>query len=432
MNTAWFNSFLSMKVPVRKTIVCLIFVLLVTSAPLFFPVYSLITEPGVEVNGEKIAFTDAQPYIDEQTGSTMVPARAIAEKLGAEVEWNRSLEQVTFRSPYATTLLTIGQNVASVNGRQVELSAPAVLKNDRTMVPLRAVSESLGADVDWVGERNMVLITSADKAQRSTWIWDSKLIETDGDRILQFAADEKLTSLYLRYEKTYPSQDIYRNFIRKANELGIKVEALAGQSDWIYEANQSAIRQWIATVTQYNASVSALERFQGFHFDIEPYTLAVWKTNQTWVLERWMATIRLIESEVKSADRSMTMAFDIPFWTHSLSVPGSSYSFSAWLLEKADSVVIMAYRNRALGGNGIIATAKSLLLEAATLKKKAVIAVDTLPSKEADYTTFYQSNASLMESELKQVKESLSLYPSYSGIAIHDYVRWVDLLNANR
>lgn len=275
------------------------------------------------VNGEKIVFTDAQPYIDEQTSSTMVPVREIAEKLGAKVEWNPSLEQVTFRDQHATTLLTIGQKIASVDGMQVELDAPAVLKNDRTMVPLRAVSESLGADVDWVGERNLVLITSADKAQRSTWIWDSKLIETDGDSILEFAANQKLTAIYLRYEKTYPAQDVYRNFIRRANEHGIKVEALAGQSDWIYEDKHIYIKQWIAAVTQYNASVGAIERFQGFHFDIEPYTLGLWKTNQTWVLERWMATIRFIESEVKSTDRSMKLAFDIPFWINTLTVPGS-------------------------------------------------------------------------------------------------------------
>ncbi|OCT16917.1 hypothetical protein A8709_00740 [Paenibacillus pectinilyticus] len=415
----------------RKTIVCLVLIQMLTSLPLFFPVYSLINELGVEVNGEKIAFMDAQPYIDEQTGSTMVPAREIAEKLGAEVAWNRSSMQVTFRSQHATSILTIGQKNASVDGKQVELDSPAVLKKDRTMVPLRAVSESLGADVDWVGERNLVLITSADKAQRSTWIWDSKLIETDGDRILQFAASQKLTAIYLRFEK-YPSQDVYRNFIRRASGQGIKVEALAGERDWIYEENHIYIQQWMAAVTQYNTSVDALERFQGFHFDIEPYTLDKWKVNQTWVLERWMDTIRFIESRVKSSDRNMTMAFDIPFWINSVTVPGSSYSFSAWLLEKADSVVIMAYRNKALGSNGIIARAKSIILEAATLKKRAVIAVDTLPSTEADYTTFYKSNASLMESELKQVKESLSPYPSYIGIAVHDYVRWIDLLNANR
>ncbi|NQX62880.1 copper amine oxidase N-terminal domain-containing protein [Paenibacillus qinlingensis] len=405
---------------------------MLTSIPLFFPVYSINTELGVSVNGEKIVYTDAQPYIDQSTGSTMVPVREIAEKLGAEVAWNRSLEQVTFRSQHATAILTIGQNVASVDDKQVELDAPAVLKNDRTMVPLRAVSESLGADVDWVGERNLVLITSAGKAQRSTWIWDSKLIETDGDSILAFAAKQKLTAIYLRYVKTYPSQDVYRNFIRRANDQGIKVEALAGQSDWIYDNNHIYIGQWMAAVTQYNASVGAPERFQGFHFDIEPYTLGMWKTNQTWVLGQWMATIRFIESQVKSTDRSMKLAFDIPFWINTINVPGSSYSFSAWLLEKADSVVIMAYRNTALGSNGIIARAKSIILEAATLKKQAVIAVDTLPSKEADYTTFYKSNSSLMESELKQVKESLSPYPSYIGIAIHDYVRWIELLNANR
>ncbi|WP_246293969.1 copper amine oxidase N-terminal domain-containing protein [Paenibacillus planticolens] len=397
------------------------------SVPMLIPVYSHITQLDVEVNGEKMDFADVQPYIDEQTGSAMVPAREIAEKLGAEVQWDRLLEQVTLRNQYKSAVLTIGRNDASVNGQMVDLDAPAVIKNDRTMVPLRAVSESLGADVDWMRERNLVLVTSSDKAQRATWIWDSKMIETDGDGILQFAANQKLTALYLRYEKTYPGQDVYRNFIRRANDLGIKVEALAGKSNWIYADNHPYIRQWIAAVTQYNASVDAQERFQGYHFDIEPYTLDIWKTNQTWVLERWMDTIRLIEREVRSADRSMTMAFDIPFWINSYLVPGTSYSFSAWLLEKADCVVIMAYRNNALGGNGIIAKAKPIILEAATLKKQAVVAVDTLPSKEGDHTTFYALNPMNMEAELQVVKEKLSPYPSYSGIAIHDYVRWIEL-----
>ncbi|MFH5186302.1 copper amine oxidase N-terminal domain-containing protein [Paenibacillus sp. TAB 01] len=167
------------------------------------------------MNGERMSFTDAQPYIDEQTGSTMVPAREIAEKLGAEVEWDRSLEQVTLHNQRYNTILTIGQNYASVNGKTVKLDAQAVIKSDRTMVPLRAVSEGLGADVDWVDERNLAVITSADKAQRSTWIWDSKLIETESDSILQFAANQKLTSIYLRYE-TYPGPGDLPEFYPKS------------------------------------------------------------------------------------------------------------------------------------------------------------------------------------------------------------------------
>jgi hypothetical protein len=416
---------------IRKTIAGLVFCLIVLIIPLLLPVYSFITELEVEVNGEKMDFENVQPYIDEQTGSTMVPAREIAEKLGAEVEWNRSLEQVTLHSQHLTTKLIIGQKNASVNGQEVKLDAPAVIKNDRTMVPLRAVSEGLGADVDWVQEQKLVLVTSSDKAQRSTWIWDSKMIEYDSDSILQFAVNQRLTSIYLRYE-TYTNQEAYRTFIRSANDRGIRVEALAGASDWIYENNQVYIRQFIGAVTQYNNSVDALERFQGYHFDIEPYTLDIWKTQQSWVLERWMDTIRLIETEVRRADRSMTIALDIPFWINSIAVPGTSYSFSAWLLEKADSVVIMAYRNTALGSNGIIARAKAIILEAVTLKKPVVVAVDTLPSKEGDFTTFYTLDPAHMESELQLVKKNLIPYPSYSGIAIHDYVRWIELLQNNR
>ncbi|MCR8636615.1 copper amine oxidase N-terminal domain-containing protein [Paenibacillus radicis (ex Xue et al. 2023)] len=427
MNIALFNPIQHM----RKTIACLVFYLIFSIGSLLIPVYSYITELEVEVNGEKMDFANAQPYIDERTGSTMVPAREIAERLGAEVEWDRSLEQVTLHSKHLTTKLTIGQKNASINGKEVKLDAPAVIKNDRTMVPLRAVSESLGADVDWVQERNLVLVTSSDKAQRSTWIWDSKIIENERDSILKFAVNQRLTTIYLRYE-TYTNQEAYRTFIRSANGLGIRVEALAGASDWIYENKQIYIQQFIGAVTQYNTSVDTLERFQGYHFDIEPYTLDIWKTQQNWVLERWMDTIRLIETEVRRTDRSMTMAFDIPFWINSIAVPGTNYSFSAWLLEKADSVVIMAYRNTALGSNGIIARAKSIILEAVTLKKQAIVAVDTLPSKEGDHTTFHSLDPAHMESQLQLVKENLTPYPSYSGIAIHDYVRWIELLKNNR
>ncbi|MCD1259669.1 copper amine oxidase N-terminal domain-containing protein [Paenibacillus athensensis] len=414
-----------------RAMVRLILCLIVFSIPLFLPVYSQITELTVKVNGEPLNFTDVQPYIDEQTGAAMVPAREIAERLGAAVEWDRALKQVTFRHQQTIASFIIGQQVISLNGKQVALDAPAGLDHNRTLVPLRAVGESLGADVDWVGERNVILITSADKAHKSTWIWNSRLIETEGDSILEFAVNHKLTALYLPYE-TFPAQDVYRNFIGKANKLGIRVEALAGRSDWIYSRNHSRIQQWIAAVTRYNAAAEATERFQGFHVDVEPYTLDMWQTDQPAVLQMWMETIRLIESEVRKADRSMTMAFDIPFWLNKCAIAGSNYSFSAWLLEKADQVVIMAYRNTAMGGNGIIASAKAIMLEAGKLNKQAIVAVDTLPSTEADYTTFYNSKASLMDAELRQVKETLSPYPSYAGIAVHDYVRWIALMNAGR
>jgi hypothetical protein len=410
-----------------KTHVCLVSFLIVVSVCLLVPVYSQTTPLEVEVNGEKMDFADVQPYIDERTGSTMVPARELAEKLGAGVQWDGLLKQVTFHLQRSTVVVTIDRYDASVSGKSARLDAPAVIKNDRTMVPLRLISEGLGAEVVWAEDRQVVHVTSPDKLQRATWVWDSTIIENDPGGLLQFAADQRLTSIYIRYD-TNASREAYRTFIRSANDLGMKVEALAGTSYWIYETNHIHIQRFITAVTQYNASVEAMERFKGFHFDIEPYTLDIWKTDQTWVLERWMDTVKLIEREVRNADPGMTMAFDIPFWINGYPVPGTSYPFSSWLLEKADGVVIMAYRNTALGSNGIIARAKPIILEAATLKKPAVIAVDTVPSKEGDHISFYALNPAVMEIQLRMVKESLTPYSSYSGVAVHDYVRWRELL----
>ncbi|GIQ70639.1 copper amine oxidase N-terminal domain-containing protein [Xylanibacillus composti] len=403
-----------------------VMILVLGSVPLWI-VSSLDVPPEVKVNGEKLDFADVLPYIDKQTGRTLVPAREIAEKLGAEVSWNRVSKQGTIHNQQTAVQFTVGEQVVSVNGKEMELDAPVAVKNGRTMVPLGLVGESLGADVRWIEDRRLVLVTSSDKAQRATWIWDSAIIERERDRLLQFAAEQKLTAIYIRYDTNAADREAYRAFIRSANDLGIQVEALAGASDWIYEQNQSHIKRFIAAVAEYNSSVDAKERFQGYHFDIEPYTLDDWHTRQTWVLERWMETIRFIETEVRSTDPGMTIFLDIPFWIGGYSVPGTSYPFSAWLLEKADGVVIMAYRNTASGSNGIMAIAKPIILEASTLQKSVIVAVDTLPSKEGDHTTFHAVQATDMEAELQVVMEQLSPYPSYAGVAVHDYARWTEL-----
>lgn len=415
-----------MRTTVAGTAIFLLIGIVYSLSPMSAPT----ARPEVKLNGERMDFADAPLYIDKQSGRTMVPAREIAEKLGIEVTWDDSLKQVAFRNERIDVVLTIGEQEASVGGKLARLDAPAVLKNKRTMVPLRFVSESLGADIRWVEDRRLVLVTSSDKAQRATWIWNSEIIENDLSGVLQFAAEQKLTSIYVRYDRN-TAREAYRTFIRSAAELGIKVEALAGASDWIYEENHGYIRRFIAAVTEYNRSVNDEERFQGYHFDIEPYTLDIWKTKQSWVLERWMDTIRLIETEVRGIGDGMTMAFDIPFWMNNFAVSGTDYSFSAWLLEKADGVVIMAYRNSALGSNGIIAIARPIILEASTLKKQVIVAVDTLPSKEGDHTTFHAGMPVNMETELQAVMEHLSPYPGYSGVAIHDYVRWRQLIHTH-
>jgi len=101
----------------------------------------------VVVNGEELTFPAQQPI--RRNGRVLVPLRGIFERLGASVNWNPDTEVITARKAGVRVQLAIGQNDASVNGRDVTLDVPASLVNGSTMVPLRFVSEALGADVTW-------------------------------------------------------------------------------------------------------------------------------------------------------------------------------------------------------------------------------------------------------------------------------------------
>ena len=118
---------------------------------------------NVMLNGAMIAFPDAYPEL--KNDRTMVPVRAVAETLGAEVEY---LEGKVVQITQGDTVLTLaigGDTVQAVtNGetRELKMDAVSYVKADRTYVPLRFVSEALGLDVHWdATHRTVVLLDQA-------------------------------------------------------------------------------------------------------------------------------------------------------------------------------------------------------------------------------------------------------------------------------
>lgn len=117
----------------------------------------------LEVDG-KLLQTDVPAFVYQSR--TMVPIRFIGDALGADVSWNQDTLQATITTPDKTIVLTIGSSTALVNGEPVELydGVPATMAvlngSTRTVVPVRFVSEQLGATVDWDQQQYRVLITS--------------------------------------------------------------------------------------------------------------------------------------------------------------------------------------------------------------------------------------------------------------------------------
>jgi len=107
----------------------------------------------------KLVKTDVAPIAVD--GHTMVPVRSIFEKMGAEVTWIGSRQQVIIRSVKARIVLNLDSTTAYVNNKSVELQKAPMVVDGRTLIPVRFVSEKLGYNVKWEPSDNSVRITTS-------------------------------------------------------------------------------------------------------------------------------------------------------------------------------------------------------------------------------------------------------------------------------
>lgn len=104
----------------------------------------------VLLDARKMTFPDAKPFQDDNS-AVMVPIRFVSEKLGAKVGWSKSAgkQVVTLKTDKHSVSMTVGSATAVVDGESKTYDSKIILKQSRTFVPLRLVSEGLGQTVNW-------------------------------------------------------------------------------------------------------------------------------------------------------------------------------------------------------------------------------------------------------------------------------------------
>ncbi len=118
---------------------------------------------SVTLDHAPVIFDQEPIMVNERT---LVPVRAIFEAMGATVAWNANTKTVTSILGDTTVIMVVGNTVMTVNDVPKSLDVPAQIHGDRTLVPVRAVSESFGADVKWISETRTVEIISEDFQER--------------------------------------------------------------------------------------------------------------------------------------------------------------------------------------------------------------------------------------------------------------------------
>ncbi len=120
-------------------------------------------EVYISVNGKDVESGDMPPVV--LNNRTLVPARAVFEAMGAEVMWNGTTSEVFISKGSDVVIIQVGNNKGTKNGETFTMDVPPMIINDRTVIPVRAVSEALNCDVQWNGDTRYVIINEGGKSE---------------------------------------------------------------------------------------------------------------------------------------------------------------------------------------------------------------------------------------------------------------------------
>lgn len=164
----------------KKTMTICFFVLLslLFSAPVFaanlYDCYADITKEDLKGSvilaiGSQISFVDGQEHTDgdppiSKSGRTLVPVRYISEALGAKVDWDKPTNQVTVQQGDCVIKMTLGRKEMTINGVKKTLDVPVKTFQNRTYLPLRAIGEALSKSVIYCDKEKVVIIRNPNGA----------------------------------------------------------------------------------------------------------------------------------------------------------------------------------------------------------------------------------------------------------------------------
>ena len=249
---------------------------------------------------------------------------------------------------------------------------------------------------------------AASSQPRALWVWDPAALLTDPDRRRQFFDFCHVRGIGVAWMQigTTPAgrgrRDVdhgaeWRELLTDAHRAGLAIHALDGNPRYARREQHPLVLAIVDAVIAFNAKAPADQRFDGVHFDNEPYLLLDWQDPPQ--RERLLGDFLDLNARAQAKARAAGIAYgiDIPFWWqasddetrdaigavtfHNVRKPASFHC-----LDMLDNVGIMDYRNVAGGGDGIVAHAQDLLAYADRAGHARVyVGVETSTTDDAGY-----------------------------------------------
>lgn len=255
----------------------------------------------------------------------------------------------------------------------------------------------------------------------ATWIWNPYSLNSKGDEYIAFMQEQGVKKVFVQVDVEVPNET-YRIFFEKAQAANIAVYALDGGRNWGEDSRPATIfMQWIE---QFQQEAPLLT---GIHIDVEPYLLEKWNTDRQQVLKNYFDVLGALGQF--TTEQNLSFEVDMPFWFDTIQYDNAYGKglVSEWVIDLADQVTLMAYRNQAEGGNGIIELVETELAYAQEKGKKAAIGVETLQSDEGTNISFYGMTKHVLKRETDKVMKAYTQNPAFDGIAVHYLDSWMNM-----
>jgi len=222
--------------------------------------------------------------------------------------------------------------------------------------------------------------------------------------------------------------EILEDFITRANQKGIAVDAEAGWRNWAEEGNQYKAFAVVNFVKNFNETHK--NKFRGFQYDVEPYLLDSYKKDKESILKKFVALVDQTEHFLEKSDLRFSVVVPDFYDEKDELTPVFSYNENKGAIFKHllnildrrpnNSIIVMSYRNLALGEDGSIQISQNEMQTANSGKyqTKIIIAQET-GDVPPPYITFHDTSKKHFDRQVNILRNAFDSNPNFGGIAVH-------------
>lgn len=278
---------------------------------------------------------------------------------------------------------------------------------------------------------------------RGTWLWTPtrEITPRYRDQILSGAKENDINVIYLsidsyldiyalpegpeKKQKKKAFDHVVKDFIAHANAMGIAVDAEAGWRNWAEPGHAYKAKAVIEYAINFNNT--HLEKFRGFQYDVEPYLLSIYPAEKEQVLRHFVALVDVSIEWLYGSNLLFSVA--IPDFYDGSDGAGEyfyglrrdhtiGHLFHVLERRPGSSIIVMAYRNLALGRDGAIAITEQEMEVAKKFRTKVIVAQevgDVLPP----FITFHKTSRAHYATQLSLIENAFAANENFGGLSVH-------------